>query len=76
MGFAKEIKDKVNVDVIAVGILEDPELANYIIESNQADLVAVGRGMFKNPYWPIETALKLGMKTEIPKQYERGIRFK
>lgn len=74
--YAKEIKDKVNVDVIAVGILEDPELANYIIESDQADLVAIGRGMFRNPYWPIETALKLGMKTEIPKQYERGIRFK
>lgn len=74
--YAKEIKDKVNVDVIAVGILEDPKLANFVIESEQADLVAIGRGMFKSPYWPIEAALELNKKTDIPKQYERGIRFR
>lgn len=74
--FAKEIKEKADIDVIAVGILEDPELANFVIESEQADLVAVGRGMFKSPYWPIEAALKLNKEIDVPKQYARGIRFK
>lgn len=74
--FAKAIKDAVDIDVIAVGILEDPVLANFVIESNQADLIAVGRGMFKSPYWPIEAALKLNKKIDIPNQYKRGIRFR
>lgn len=48
---AKGIKQAVNVPVIAVGKLEDPELADYVLNSGDADLVAIGRGLLRDPYW-------------------------
>ncbi|MBE6054631.1 MAG: NADH:flavin oxidoreductase/NADH oxidase [Clostridium sartagoforme] len=70
--FAREIKEKVNTDVIAVGKLEEPEVANSVIGNEEADLVAIGRGMFRNPYWAFDAAIKLNKKIQIPKQYMRG----
>ncbi|MDY4253863.1 MAG: NADH:flavin oxidoreductase/NADH oxidase [Clostridium sp.] len=69
---ARKIKEKLDVDVIAVGKLDDPELANSVIGNEDADLVAIGRGMLRNPYWTFEAAIKLNMKTQVPKQYGRG----
>jgi NADPH2 dehydrogenase len=45
---AREIKKALNVPVIAVGRLDEPSLANAVIGNEEADLVAVGRGMFKS----------------------------
>ncbi|MDV4150133.1 NADH:flavin oxidoreductase/NADH oxidase [Clostridium sp. AL.422] len=70
--YAKEIKENVNADIIAVGRLEEPELANSIIGNEEADLVAIGRGMFRNPYWTLDAAIKLDKKTQVPNQYMRG----
>lgn len=55
--------------VIAVGRLDSAELANSVIGNEDADLVAVGRGMLRNPYWTIEAAAQLRKETEMPKQY-------
>ena len=71
--FARAIKENLNIDVIAVGLLDEPELANSIIGNKDADLVAIGRAMLRSPYWPLEAAIKLNMKTQVPKQYMRGI---
>ena len=70
--FARAIKENLNTDVIAVGVLDEPELANSIIGNEDSDLVAIGRAMFRNPYWPLEAAMTLNMKTQVPKQYMRG----
>ncbi len=56
---AKQIKESLDIPVIAVGRLDDPILANAVIGNEEADLVAVGRGMLRNPYWALETASKL-----------------
>lgn len=69
---AKVIKQALHVPVIAVGRLEDPILANAVIGNEEADLVAVGRGMLRNPYWALEAAIRLNKKYPIPMQYERG----
>ncbi|MDZ4956981.1 NADPH dehydrogenase, partial [Clostridium perfringens] len=69
---ARAIKYALNTDVIAVGRLEEPELANALIGNEEADLVAIGRGMFRNPYWPLQAAVKLNKQTDIPKQYTLG----
>ncbi|MBH5320436.1 NADH:flavin oxidoreductase/NADH oxidase [Paenibacillus sp. GSMTC-2017] len=66
---AREIKQELNVPVIAVGRLDNPVLANALIGNEDADLVAVGRGMLQNPYWTLEAALALGQKTDFPRQY-------
>lgn len=70
--YAKAIKEALNTDVIAVGRLDEPELANAVIGNEEADLVAVGRAMFRNPYWPLEAAIKLNKKVDLPRQYELG----
>ncbi|WP_407406837.1 NADH:flavin oxidoreductase/NADH oxidase [Peribacillus sp.] len=67
---AREIKKALNVPVIAVGRLEDPILANSIIGNEEADLVAVGRGMLRHPYWTLEASKTLNKQIELPKQYE------
>ncbi|WP_028563002.1 NADH:flavin oxidoreductase/NADH oxidase [Paenibacillus pinihumi] len=69
---AKQIKESLDIPVIAVGRLDDPILANAVIGNEEADLVAVGRGMLRNPYWALETASKLKKETQIPRQYTTG----
>jgi NADPH2 dehydrogenase len=72
---AREIKNALNVPVIAVGRLDDPILANSVIGNDDADLVAIGRGMLRNPHWALEAASILKKETYIPKQYTTGFRI-
>ncbi|WP_411168608.1 NADH:flavin oxidoreductase/NADH oxidase [Clostridium sp. MB05] len=69
---ARAIKKALNTEVIAVGKLDEPEIANAVIGNEEADLVAIGRAMFRNPYWSLQAAVKLNKETEIPKQYLLG----
>ncbi|WP_391558818.1 NADH:flavin oxidoreductase/NADH oxidase [Robertmurraya sp.] len=69
---ARAIKEELNVPVIAVGRLDEPSLANSVIGNEDADLVAVGRGMLRNPYWALEAATVLKKEVALPKQYETG----
>ncbi|MBY8914515.1 NADH:flavin oxidoreductase/NADH oxidase [Bacillus sp. YC2] len=72
---ARKIKEALQVPVIAVGRLDDPKLANAIIGNEEADLIAIGRGMLRNPYWTLEAAKQLRKETSVPKQYSDGFRF-
>lgn len=47
-------KKVVNVPVIAVGRLEIPEIAEKAIASGEADMVALGRGLLADAYWPVK----------------------
>lgn len=69
---ARAIKEALNIPVIAVGRLDEPALANAVIGNEDADLVAVGRGMLRNPYWALEAATVLRKEEDIPKQYVPG----
>lgn len=69
---ARAIKEALNVPVIAVGKLDEPELANAVIGNEEAELVAIGRAMLRNPHWALEAAVKLGKEVAVPKQYDRG----
>lgn len=46
---AREVKKKVKIPVITVGRLGYPELANRVIESGDADFVALGRPLLADP---------------------------
>jgi NADPH2 dehydrogenase len=71
--FARLIREAVNLPVIAVGILEDPNLAESVISSEEADLVAIGRGMLRDPYWANHAAITLlNELNNIPKPYRDG----
>jgi len=45
------IKKAVDIPVIAVQRIVDPESANAILESGKADMVALGRGLIADPDW-------------------------
>jgi NADPH2 dehydrogenase len=55
--FAKEIGKALNIPVIAVGMLSSSDLGEYVLQSGSADLIAVGRGLLRNPNWLLEVSL-------------------
>lgn len=73
VSFAKRFKEKFDVPVIAVGILDAPETAEMTLRNDDADLIAVGRGMLNDPYWAIHAVKALRDDINVPMQYERGI---
>lgn len=56
---AAGIKAVVSVPVIVAGGITDPRFADQVIRSGQADLVAIGRAMLRNPYWVREAQVLL-----------------
>ncbi len=50
---AKQIKEVIDIPVIGVGGITEPEYANKLIREGQVDLVAVGRGLLKDSDWAI-----------------------
>ena len=70
--FARAFKQALDVPVIAVGILEDPNHAEKVIIEGDAELVAVGRGMLKDPYWALHAEQTITGKTTPPTPYKRG----
>ena len=58
--------------VIAVGLITEPEQAETLLLSGQADLVAVGRAMLYDPRWPWHAAARLGAAVAAPPQYWRS----
>ncbi len=49
---AKQIKDALDIPVMAVGRITDPIIANKIIKEEMADLVCIGRGLLADPEMP------------------------
>ncbi len=70
--FAEIIRRETGLSTIAVGLITDPEHAEKIISTEQADMVALARGMLFNPRWPWHAAAKLGAQVDVPKQYLRS----
>jgi 2-enoate reductase len=51
----ERLKKVVKVPVIVAGRMELPELAEKAIVEGKADMVALGRGLLADPYWPNKT---------------------
>lgn len=69
---AARIKQAVGLPTIAVGLITEPEQAEAIIASGQADAVALARAMLYDPRWPWHAAAKLGAQVSAPPQYWRS----
>jgi len=70
--FARKIKEALDVPVVAVGMLEDPILADAVIRNGDADLVAIARGLLRDPHWALNAAVALKQQPSVPKQYVRA----
>lgn len=70
--FAERIKREVDIKTMAVGLIVKPEQANQIIESGQADIVAIGRAFIDDPRWAWHAAVALGEENPpIPPPWQR-----
>ena len=57
---------------IAVGRITEPLMAEEIVRNQRADLVALGRVLLREPYWPLRAAHELGVEIEWPPSYIQG----
>lgn len=68
---ARAVKAAVGIPVVAVGLITEPEHAESIVASGDADIIAIARGALYNPRWPWHAAAALGAQVHVPNQYLR-----
>jgi 2,4-dienoyl-CoA reductase-like NADH-dependent reductase (Old Yellow Enzyme family) len=70
--FAERVRKEAGMTTMAVGLIVDPHQAEQVLQSGQADLVAVGRQALYNPNWALHAEVALGVQGEYkswPVQY-------
>ena len=72
--FAEKIRKDCGLPTIAVGLITDENLSEEILQNGRADLIAFGRKLLRDPYWPIRIAMKNNIPGYVPKPYERAFR--
>lgn len=72
--FASAVKKVGGATTSAVGMITEPEQAEKIVASGEADAVMMAREMLRNPRWPLEAASKLGQEVKWPLPIVRGKR--
>jgi NADPH2 dehydrogenase len=70
--YASMVKQTLDVPVIGVGRLESYDLAASVIERGEVDLVALARGLLRDPYWPNSAAFSLNGRVQVPAEYYRA----
>ena len=70
--FATAIRNEADIATGAVGLITEPEQAEQIIKSNQADVVLLARQLLRDPYWPLHAARSLKADVHWPHQYQRA----
>ena len=70
--FAATVQQEAGLPTMAVGLLNDPDLAEQVLQQGQASLIALGRGMTWNPRWAWHAAEALGAGAPYPPQYARS----
>ena len=71
VGFAAQIKQQVNIPVIAVGLITQAQQAEQILQQEQADAIGIARAILYEPRWPWHAAAELGAQIAIAPQYLR-----
>ncbi len=70
--FAAQVRKDAGVMTGAVGFITEPEQADAIIRSGQADVVFLARQLLRDPYWPLHAARALKHEMPPPVQYLRA----
>ncbi|PWC14207.1 oxidoreductase [Brenneria roseae subsp. americana] len=70
--YAQRIKQEVGIATIAVGLITEPEQAEAIVATGEADAVGLARAILFNPRWPWHAAARLGAQVSAPPQYWRS----
>jgi 2,4-dienoyl-CoA reductase-like NADH-dependent reductase (Old Yellow Enzyme family) len=72
--FAEAIRADAGIPTAAVGLINDPQQAQDILDEGRADAVFVGREMLRNPYWARYAAEALGHESDWPTQYGYAVK--
>jgi len=72
--FAAAIHKQVEIMTGAVGLITEPEQANDIIVSGQADLVFIAREFLREPYWALKAQQTLNQEPAWPIPYGYAVR--
>ncbi|MDD9904786.1 MAG: NADH:flavin oxidoreductase/NADH oxidase [Rhodospirillaceae bacterium] len=70
--YADRVRQEADVKTMAVGVIVDPHQAEAILQEGRADLVALGREIMYNPFWPLHAAQALDVDPDSamwPDQY-------
>lgn len=70
--FAASIRKEAGIATGGVGLITEPEQAERIIASGEADAVFLARAMLRDPYWALHAAKVLGVDITYPPQYGRA----
>lgn len=68
--FAAAIRNEAGIPTAAVGMITEPEQAEHIIVTDEADAVFLARAMLRNPRWALTASEKLEVKIDWPRQFE------
>lgn len=72
--FARAFKEAFpTLPIIAVGQLQQPQVAELALASGDADLIAIGRSLLDDPYWSLHAIKVLTGKIDAPAPYVRGM---
>lgn len=69
---ARAVRQACGMPVVAVGLITDPEQAEGILRSGDADLIAIARAILYDPRWPWHAAARLGARVKVAPQYLRS----
>ncbi|RST30455.1 NADH:flavin oxidoreductase/NADH oxidase [Sphingomonas ginkgonis] len=69
---ARAIRQAVGIPVVAVGMITEPEQAEAIVGTGDADAIALARAILYDPRWPWHAAAALGARVRAPDQYLRS----
>jgi 2,4-dienoyl-CoA reductase-like NADH-dependent reductase (Old Yellow Enzyme family) len=70
--YAARARNETGIKSMAVGVIIDPHQAEQILQSGGADLVALGREIMHDPFWPLHAAETLDADPNFkmwPEQY-------
>lgn len=70
--YAKRIKENTSYPTIGVGLLNEADLINYVLESNSCDLAACGRELLRNPNLLLKIAKDRKQDNLIHRSYKRA----
>lgn len=68
---ARAVKSVVDIPVVAVGLITEPEHAESVVAGGDADFIGLARGVLYNPRWPWHAAAALGAQVHASNQYLR-----
>ena len=70
--YAAALRTACQIPTITVGMITSAEQAEEILQTQKADLVAMGRELLRNPYLPVLASQSLQGPPLYPRQYERA----